>query len=108
MRCALRLSTPAIFLLSTMPYLSLDPLAMSGMRRHARDCRLASRQSCRSATRQPTVRDPCPAPVRLFVVTYYGVMRNGRLIWPQVSPAMIRCLLVLATLFTLARNAYPL
>jgi hypothetical protein len=43
-----------------------------------------------------------------FVVTYYGVMRNGRLIWPQVSPAMIRCLLVLATLFTLARNAYPL
>jgi hypothetical protein len=42
------------------------------------------------------------------VVTYYGVMRHGRLSWPQISPVFIQWLLAIAALSTLARNAYPL
>jgi hypothetical protein len=52
----------------------------------------------------------CLAPLLLtyFGMAYYGVIRNGRLTWPQVSAVMIQCLLGLAAVFTLARNAYPL
>jgi hypothetical protein len=52
----------------------------------------------------------CVAPLLLgyFVLTYYRVMRNGRMAWPQIPAVLIQCLLALAAVFTLARNAYPL
>ena len=49
-----------------------------------------------------------PLLLAYFVVTYFRVMRNARFTWPQVSPATMQCLILLAAVFTLARNAYSL
>lgn len=43
-----------------------------------------------------------------FAVTYWVAMRDDRLVWPQVSIPLVRCLLSLTIFFTVARNVYAL